>query len=489
MMVGLLRLIFGYTNKLTQRMRTALRRNAPITLLWLGLAAWALVFSVATVYKLHSFWMGFDLGTHEQVIWNTLHGRFAASSPTRGTASYWGVDIILTELLFALPYALWQRPETLLVLQTLVTPLGAIPLYRLARRKLESAWAGVVWAALYLLALPIQFTALYEFQIRIVGTVFFLWAWWYLEERRWWRFVVCALLALGTRSDAGFALAGLGMYAALERRGWRWSVLPIVVGVGWIVLCSRVLVPAFRTDESFFYGFLYAWLGDTPGAMLRTVILRPGYVAAHIFTSGKLRYVLELGGPLLFLFVFQPRIALIALPSFALNLLSNDRIHWSVRYHYQSFVLPWLLIATLYAVAALRRRPRWRRWWPATLAAVLVATLASNVISRSPLINLATRPRSAERIARMAALVAAVPPDVALTTTSSFGPHLARRQALFFFPGNIIYPPDWATRGCYWLLDKREMETADLARITLAQQAGWRIRYEDADFVALDRCD
>ncbi len=460
-------------------------RNA-VLLLWLALGLWGLIFSTAAIYKLHAFWMGFDLGTHEQVLWNTIHGRIAASSPSRGTSSYFGVDIIITELLLAPLYGLWQRPETLLVIQAMLVPLGAVPLYLLAVQRLESRWAGLVAAGLYLLALPVQYATLYEFQIRVVGTVAFLWAFWALEQRHMRRFWLFAALALGSRAEAGFALAFIGIYAAIHRCGWRWSLPPIIVGLGWVALTNALLIPAARTDHISLYAFLYGWLGDTPAQMLTTLLTRPGYVAQHVLTAGKLEYLLQLCAPLLFVFVLRLDIAMIALPALALNLLSPDRIHWSIRYHYQAFVLPWLLLATLYAIADLRRRPRTRRWWPAALTLVLAATLTSNLLWRSPLQTLISRQRDADRIAALHAALALLPPDAPVTVSSQFGPFVARRTGLYYFPGNIVYPRQYIERGEWILVDRTEVPADCMARLdVLVAHPQWRVEYERGDLILL----
>ena len=453
-------------------------------LLGLMIGCWAAIFATAAVYKLHSWWMGFDLGTHEQVLWNTVHGRIAASSPSRGTDSYFGVDIILTELLFAPLYAVWQRPETLLVVQALLAALGAVPLFLLGRELLGSRLAGLVAAAVYLLALPVQYATLYEFQIRVVGTVAFLWAWWALEARHWRRFLLFLLLALGTRSEAGFAAAGIGLYAAWQRYPWRWSVVPLGLGLGWVALTNVVLIPLFRTDQISMYAFLYGWLGDTPGAMVGTLFTQPGYVAEHVLTTEKWSYLFQLGAPLLGLFVLRPSIALIGLPSLALNLLSPDRIHWSIRYHYQAFILPWLLLASLYVLADLRRRG-WR-WWPGLGAAVLCATLAANLVWRSPLQTLISRSRDSERIALLEQMVARLPADVPVTVSSQFGPFVARREGLFYFPGNIVYPRQYIEQGHWILVDRGEVPEDCMARLdVLIESPRWQIEADQAGIILL----
>ncbi len=468
-----------------RRLHAWVERHAP-ALLTAMIGLWGAIFALAAVYKLQAMWMGFDLGTHEQVLWNTIHGRIAASSPSRGTTSYFGVDIIPTELLFAPLYALWQRPATLLGLQALIVPLGAIPLYWLAAERLGSRTAGLAAASVYLLALPVQYATLYEFQIRVVGTVAFLWAFWALEKGHGWRFALLAALALGTRSEAGFALAGLGLYAAVQRRGWRWSALPIGAGFGWVLLCNAVLIPAARSDAGTLYSFLYGWMGPTPGAMVKTLLTRPIFVLEHIAPPGKLEYLLQLGGPLLFLFMLRPSISLIALPSLMLNLLSPDRIHWSIRYHYQAFVLPWLLLAALYAIADLRQRPSTRRWWPTALTGLVAATVVANLVWRSPLQTLASRPRPSARIAALQQLVARLPADVPVTVSSQFGPFVARREQIFYFPGNIVYPKEYVERGHWLLVDRAEVPSDCLARLeVLVASASWSVEYDQDGVILL----
>ncbi len=465
--------------------------TAAWALLWSMVVVYALIFSVAAVYKFHTFRMGFDLGVHEQLLWNTTHGRIAAVSMFGATRSYLGIDIILVELLFTPLYALLPRTETMLVLQVVIAATGAVPLFLLARERSGSLLFGLLGALLYFAALPVQYAILYEFQIRTVGTVCFLWAFFFFERQRFWPFLLAGLLAIGTRSDAGFALAAIGLYAALHRRPWQWSLVPLVVGLGWVWLCMQVLIPAFRDDAGFQYGFIYSWLGDTPTAMLQTLLTRPGYVAEHVLTPGKLAYLWELFVPLLFLPLLRPDILLIALPALALNLLSPDRIHWSIRYHYQAFVLPFLLIAALYVVIDLTNAtPRWRMTAGRTLAVLLVVmAFGSQLWLRTPLIHQVTTPPDQQRIAAAHEVMALVPPDAPLSVTSTLGPHMARRRELYFFPGGgLIYPTEFVERGEYLLVDLHEVppEYADWLQ-AMRQGEQWRTLTEQHDFVLLKR--
>lgn len=468
-----------------------------LPVLALATASYALLFAVAAVYKYHAFWMGFDLSVHEQLLWNTTHGRIAAVSMFGTTDSYFGIDIIIVELLLAPLYALLPRTETMLVLQTTIAATGAVPLYLLATERTGQPRYGLLMALLYFATLPVQYAILYEFQIRTAGTVFFLWAFLFYEQRRLGWFLLLGLLAIWTRSDGGLTLAAIGLYALIERRPWQWVVLPAALGMGWLVLCVRVLIPAFRAEHDFLYSLIYAWLGDSPGAMLTTFVTRPGFVFSNIVTPDKLLYLLDLFAPLLFLPLLRPSLLLIAAPTIALNLLSLDRIHWSIRYHYQAFAVPFLLIATLYAftaaqsarpAAAAPHRPWLARYAPQVALALVGAALVAQVWLRSPLISLATRDRDTARIALAHEMLQLVPPDASLSITSTLGPHAARREHLYFFPGNVIYPPELAANGQYLLADTTEIPAPDQPRFAaVLQDPAWQVRAQRGDFILLER--
>ncbi|HMO59518.1 MAG TPA: DUF2079 domain-containing protein [Roseiflexaceae bacterium] len=451
-------------------------------LLAVVIAGYIVLFTGAAWHKLHVYLMGFDLAVHTQVIWNTANGRIAATSAFAATDSYLGIDMIPTELLLTPFYALAPAVETLLLLKTVVLALGAVPVYLLVRDRFSNTWAGLAFAVMFLLYHPVEYMNLYEFQIRAFATTFLLAALLFLERRRVGWFWLAALLALGCRSDVGLVLAGMGLYTLTgslagedrpdRRIALTLGVLPIVVGLGWIGLSVAVLVPLFRNGTEFLYAnVIYGWLGSSPGDMLGTLLTRPGFVLAVVLSPDRLRYLLEMFLPFAFLLLLQPRMLIITLPIFAMNLLSSSpNIHASTRYHYQAAIIPFMVVGSAYALHWLSvNRPLRQQY--AALAAMVLLALVCNIGLRNPLLALATRSDiEPARIAAAERLLAQVPAAAALTTTSTIGPHAAQREQLYFFPGNIIYPADKVELGEYLLIDDREARPEGRER--LAQLAG-----------------
>jgi uncharacterized membrane protein len=571
----------GRTTNDQRRTKTSLTPRlwsfvTPARLLALGIACYIAVFTAASWFKYDTYQMGFDLGVHEQVLWNTAHGRIAATSAFAETESYLGIDFIPTELLLAPLYALAPSAYTMLFLQTLALALGAVPVFLLVRDRFGSPWAGLVFAAAFLLYLPVEYMNLYEFQIRAFATTLLLMALYAMERRRFVPFLACSLLALGCRSDVGLVLAGMGIYTLLgrpttndqrprdketRRQGDRdhttdnghpftsspahrviWSsdhlvtrspghpssilhppssvafgLLPIALGLGWFALCLGALIPYFRNGApslylSVIYGQIdgHPWLGDSPGAIFRTLLTRPGFVLQEMFghaTRGPLRlqYLLEMFLPFAFLLLLQPRMLLITLPIFGLNLLSNTpNIHASTHYHYQALIVPFMVVGSAYGLHWLVRRTTTDHRPPTTdhrppttddketrrqgdkeidlsaigyrlsaigwlLAGVLALGLLCNLVlfaarpfnSRNPALSLlgsALKPSDDRaRIGAIERLLAQVPPEAPLTTTNTIGPHAARRERIFFFPGNVIYPAAKIAQGEYLLIDQVDL--------------------------------
>nr|MCU0493507.1 DUF2079 domain-containing protein [Chloroflexaceae bacterium] len=219
-----------------------------------ALAALLLVYSLVLIaggaFK-YAYWgHSFDMVDFELPIWNTLQGRFLGVSRYNFTDTFLGLDVALG-FLPALPfYALIPSAYTLIVLQTLLLASGAIPVYLIARTRFGSEWAGVAWAATYLLYPTTQFMNMAApFQPRIPGLVCFLWAFYFFQKERLWPFLTLIFLGMLTRTDAALVTIAFGLYGLLCRRDWRWVALPVLVAGVYFYLAISYITPLFYNDS------------------------------------------------------------------------------------------------------------------------------------------------------------------------------------------------------------------------------------------------
>lgn len=465
---------------------------------------------------------GFDLAFYQQAIWNTVHGRFLAVSATDFSPSIIGTDVILIYALMAPFYLVVPSAMTLLVIETVVVGLGALAVYWLAREKLGNVWAGLGLGLVYLLLPVVQNGNLYELRERQMAASFLLFAFFFWYKRRLALFVIFAALALCCRPENGLVLVMLGIYGWLsswleQRKGgdklteWRFILTPILLGLVWFG-AALLLIRAATTGGGFALGSTFA--GGSPVAAFFTPFIDPVKGFQQLFPDsavllGKLLYIPLLLLPLAFLPLLRPLPLLMALPPVGLNLLAgqNRQIQWDpFDYHYQASVVPWLLVATIYALAALREKPPvflqkfGPRFVPGVVGGLVGLVLVINLwVSLAP-IDAPGWPRVANSWARILRvkedgrwaggkeLLKQVPDDAPLAISNTWAPYVAPRQGLWLFLQRPLYSlhPEQDARYIFADVRNPESEEAKLANEVLAT-GQWRKQAEASGYVLLVR--
>ena len=440
----------------------------------------------AGAYKYANWGHGFDMVDFHMPIWGTTQGRFLLVSRYNFTDTFMGLDVALG-FLPAIPfYALVPSAYTLVVLQTLLLVSAAVPVYLIARDRLGSGWAGVAFAALYLLYPTTQFMGMAApFQPRVPALVLFFWAFWALERRLLGLFLALLFTAMLARTDAALVTVAFGMYAALRRLPWRYSVPPILVGLIYFYVAISYVTPLFYSsqlppvqvqdlpfDLSRDYNNLwpcgvspqacyYMHLGVGIPNIVKNILTHPVEIFFFIFQPAKLAYLGLMFGGLLLLPLFAPRELLLAAPIFAINLLSNRVYQYVITEQYQILAIPGMVIAAIYGGAWLWERAgdrgqgtgdRGRRGALMLIGMVLLVGLL-NIPLKNPAVSALRNPERPERVAIMERMRAEIPPDAKVAATSFQAPHLLPRLELFYIPGGKMHHQ--AEEADYVFIDRR----------------------------------
>lgn len=399
-------------------------------LLWTAVLA---VYAILRYQRLNA--TAYDLAIQSQVIWNTGHGRFFASSLE--VNNYLGDHVQPILLLIAPLYRLLPYPELLLVMQAAVLSVGAIPVYRLARRHLPQAWLALLFGLVFLLYPALGFMNRFDYHLITFAIPTLLLAFDAWDEDRLGAANLFLLLALFSKEEIGLTIFMLGLYAVLVRRQFRWGAAWSGIGLAWSLTALFVIIPAFRGTDSDTLA-RYAWLGDTPLSQLRTLLLQPKIVWQHLQEPFRLQFLLKLLLPLGYLAFLAPSLLLIGLPALAYNLLSAVPSQSSIYFHYLAPFIPFAFIAAVFGTSWLTKRfgPRWAN----LVAAWLVLGTAAAWLLDNPF----TRPIGApyfpvfglEQLIQPEPFVAArrlLPDDASVATTMAFAPHLSTRSGLELF--------------------------------------------------------
>ncbi|MBI2911636.1 MAG: DUF2079 domain-containing protein [Chloroflexi bacterium] len=409
-----------------------------------------------------------DLGSLAQVAWNTSQGRWFESSVIPTTANLLAEHFAPIFLLLAPVYRVFPDPRLLLFLQAAGLALGSLPLYLLARRRLGRP-LGLALAAAFLLSPPLLYLDLADFHEIALAVPLLSGALYFLAGRRWVPMAVCLAATLLLREEMGLGVAAFGLWVVLAlhpsvpspahagegmvrqgRIGVRrlWGVALLVLGLVWTLGVVLVVIPAVRGGTPYPYLDRYAYLGADLAGMLATPLLRPIEVVGTLATPERLDFVTRLLLPWGLLPMLSLHL-LLALPTFAYTLLSQNPAQWDIQSQYHAPLVPIFAFA---ALAALERLGGLRARRAA--ATFLLTAAAGSYLLHGP--GLFARGfdgeqyRSTERTELLEGMLARIPPDAGVATQTNLVPHLTARQHLYL----LTWVRDWSAVE-YVLLDRR----------------------------------
>ena len=381
-----------------------------------------------------------DLGQYVQTVWSVAHGHGAVFTlipeyVTTVRMHAWGDHF--SPILYTLVPFVWLVPDAIVALlfQTVVLALGAVALYHYASRRLEPRVAAA-FAVVYLLNPSLHGINLRDihpaaFVIPLVVAAALA------HDTK--RFGWCAAALVGAaacREDAAVAVVGFGIWLALARRRWLVGGGVAVAAVALLLLDLQVVMPYFRGGAGYHHLYRYTHLGGSLSEILVSIALRPWRWLGVLLTGPKLVYMAAMLAPLAFLPLMAPRVLAAALPGLAMNVLSVDPILINHRSQYQSFVLPFLVLAAVEGYAVLRRRAGEGSRIPAVAlgaAACLALILSSRTFNDLSVRNWRLGPE--QRAAH--ALMARIPKDTGVSLNERLVPHLVTRENVFVYPRGL----------------------------------------------------
>jgi uncharacterized membrane protein len=419
-----------------------------------------------------------------QAVWSTAHGDPLEVTNLQGEqvsrlASH--VDPLLAA--FAPLWLLWPSPSLLLVVQAVAVALGAVPVFWLARKHLESELAGAGFAVVYLLYPPVQWLPLDDFHAVAFACPLLLFAFWYLDEDRLGPFTVFALGAVLAKEEIGLVVAAMGVWYALSRRRGRIGGAIAALGTAWSIVAIAVVIPAAGDDGSDFYG-RYDEVGGSPLGLLETAVTDPGRIVSVAFDQRGFEYLAELVLPLAMLPLLAPAALLIAVPELAINLLSSTVTQTSIHYHYTAGLIPGLVVAAVLGTARISgSRPALAT--PVALGAAAVALVGSLVLGPVP-----DRIDDYDRteLDRSAAdAIDVIPENEPVSATNTLGAHLSERRRVLSFP--LVRDALWIAvdEGRPSLGDRLNPPEAAARIAAFRRDSAWRVVFNRDGILILAR--
>ncbi len=432
--------------------------------------AYSAYFSALSIQRHNTFrTYASDMGQMDQALWNTLHGHLLEDTRqdprTDGVHSAHQAPRLTdhVEPIFiplSLVFLIYDGIEALFVLQSITIALGALPIFWIARRRLKDDWAGVAFAAMYLLFPALQAANLAEFHAVTFAPAPLLFAFNYGQERAWKRYALFSLLALAVQEDIALLVFAMAAFFAIKspvvsrqspdksftlyvlRSRIRVHPVPFVMAIlslTWFFLAVFVIVPHFSPGgRSVYVGGRYPWFSPNPIKLIEAL----PQIIASLFVSDKGAYVLQMLASSGLVSLLDPMTLFVGSPLFVLNLLSSYPAQFSGTYHYSAPVAPYFVLAAIGGTAWLtdflgtRITHHVSRITQAVVvvSAFLIALGYHVIAGYTPMGGEFFWPPVTPHQQLFTRFANQIPRDAPASTTTTLFPHLSHRRVLYRFP-------------------------------------------------------
>ena len=423
-------------------------------------AAYAAFFSNLSVTNHHALiTRTIDLGYYDNIFFQSIHGEpLGCSFIKAGNHSSAHFDPIL--VLLAPLYLLYPRAEFLLVLQSVWLGAGAIPVYLLGKRLLESRKAGVVLALMYCAYPALHGANMYEFHSLTLVTPPILFLLYFLETGATIRYFLTLAVALLIREDVPLVACFIGLYGLLAGgKRVRIGRYTIILSIAYFAIVKAFFMQSSGIlnagEDAYSFEYYYdAMIPDRNGigGLVSSILTNPLFALELALEEQKVVFLLLIFLPLFFLPLFARAGRVMLVYGLLFCLLASRGPVFTIHFQYTSVLFPIAFALTPIAIAQIRdgRLPSifgldGRRLGHALLGAAFFATMLTS-FKFGGIVDNATFRGGFSRVARTLSEQQektyawiekesqAIPKGASVGTTNRAGPHVSNRMRAYFYP-------------------------------------------------------
>ena len=296
--------------------------------LWAFISVFIAVFSYLSIQRyrtLHSYY--YDLGIMNQVVYNTSQGRFLemTNQDLKKNVSRFAIHFDPILALFAPFYKIYAGPEVLLIGQALILGLGAWAVFLIAEKVLKKPFVATVFGISFLLYFAVERAALFDFHAVTLATTFLLFAFYFNLAKKHGPYFIFLVLSLLTKEHIGLVVFMLGLYLFFIKKERKIGIWTAGLGLLFFVATVYFIIPWARGGGHFASRY---FVDIVP--RLKSII-NDGWSYSRMLMRPVLYSLLS------------PLTLLIALPEWAINVISLNSNQISFYFHYQS-----VIVAVLY---------------------------------------------------------------------------------------------------------------------------------------------
>jgi len=406
-----------------------MRRLKHIIKFWHKRAIYLLVAVFTFVYTFAS-WIrhnhfesfAYDLGIYDQGVW--LLSQFKFPYSTIKEMIIWG-DHFSPSLSLAAPfYWLWSDVRVLLFLQALVICVGAIPIYFLGKKYLESNILPLVIAFSYLVYFGLQNGLLFDFHLAVIYVGLIPWLFYFADKKRWLVYFLLTLILIGLKEDAPIVSLSIGLFILFKYRNYLIGLATIFLSIVCLFVITQWFIPFFNPLGFHYQPELPVSLSD--------------WWAVLTYPAVKIKTLIVSFLPFGFLPIFSGAGLIPIVIHFLEHFVGKDLIgRWDIYLHYRAPLGAFMAIGTIFAIGGIKKRLRLKKRVDYVFAAIILAsTFFTQYYFHLPLNTLAKRAfyQKHSDVNTINYLIGKIPKDASVVSQNNIASHLTHREKLYLFP-------------------------------------------------------
>ncbi|MBI2143979.1 DUF2079 domain-containing protein [Candidatus Woesearchaeota archaeon] len=405
-----------------------------------AIALYFIFFASITVMKHASFnSTAFDLAIFDQTTWGYSQGYGPGFFNTVRGLALLGDHLHPILFIFSPLYKFLPMPEALLVLQSLALAIGALPVYWLAKKRLNPVSAAAI-AVSYLLYPSLQYINLFDFHPEAFATPLLLFAIYFADARKYFSAAVMLALAGLSKEHMPLAFVSIGIYVFLLHKKRLAGMLMAATGAIWLFANFKLLLPHFSGGQAYGYISWFSYLGSSLPEIAKNALLHPQLIIGHALAPDKIVYLALLFLPLgaaIMIATGLPYL-LMAAPFFTINLLRSQNLTTAALYQYNAELIPFIYFAAIIGMQNLMRLLKLLKLsnTKAAVAAFVGLTTAAALVAYGPFATIYDVkdfvPSQHTKAGKL--LLKEIPAYAAVSADPFLLPHLTHRKEAYMFP-------------------------------------------------------
>jgi uncharacterized membrane protein len=433
--------------------KTDIQIDLPFLILLGSIAGYTILFSYVTLMRHWTYYSAYlDLGWFEQALWSVTQGHFFYISAL-GSSHFGSHNSPILFLLVPL-YYLFPHTETLLIMQTILLALGAIPLYYIGRLFLDS-WGGLVFSWAYLLYPGLHGVNLFDFHELAFLPLLLFCIIYFIITKQFYYFIGFSFIAMMIKEDVSILLFMLTSIAIIAKkysneREKLILYITLMIYVIWTLSSLFWIIPHFSLTGGYYHSARY----DFSNGII-------GLIANNFFL--KLVYIFLLLLPLALIPLIAPEFLIVSIPSFA-EILLQSNVAYRITTQYSTLVLPILFVSAIIGVRKIQTRYCISHNTNNPIyILILICSVFSCIFCTPAPISPFTQyyhysPNSCnytidQHVLYLDQAISVIPVDSSITAQNNLAGHLSRRMNIFteYHPNVDYIMIDNRTQNLSWL--------------------------------------